>query len=219
MITFALLSTVSSITIGQLRLLAGAATPGLAEVARVWNAYDKTIQAPAVRVVGSVAELQDTDVPVIFVPTLDQPLDAAYHYQQADQHGTERVYALVLADDFQGWSDITQSADHEMKEALCDPACNQYIGRPALEICDPVQEDVTAANGIVLSAWVTPAWFGVGAGPTCLSDAGFSLAPGEISPGGYVQYSDGTQSPPGYRTKPSKDHPMGRRARRLRSLP
>ena len=203
---FALVSTVPSVSLALLAHLAAVAAPELARVAAAWGIIDATITAPTVVVRASVAELLDGDTPVVFVAAFppEDADDLAYHTTAGAQ-----PYALVLGTG--GDDQVTQGAFHEMAEALVDPSCSTYEDGLALEICDPVQNDPITRDGVLLSAWVAPAWFRLGVGPTAESDEGFDLAPGAIRPGGYVMRQDGTQEPPGYQRK---THASGRPARR-----
>ena len=81
---------------------------------------------------------------------------------------------------------------HEIVEALMDEQCNRLIEWDAatcyaLEMSDPVEADALGfkINGVLLSNFVTPAWFIPGAsGPydICRRLTG----PGQIAAGGYV---------------------------------
>ena len=201
---FALVSTVANVGQVLLAHLAAVAAPELARVAAAWAVVDPSIVAPSVVVRAGVSALIDGDTPIVFVPALDQPLDLAYHTIAGTQ-----PYALVLST--QSEDEITQGAFHEMAETVVDAMTNGYIGGTALEVCDPVQTDPLTRDGVLLSAWVTPAWFGIGDGACAVSDEGFELSPGALRPGGYKMHEDGTQEPPGYRRK---THPSSRAARR-----
>ena len=85
---------------------------------------------------------------------------------------------------------------HEVIEVVGNP----FVSRRAMdwrtgydyahELCDPVQRDSYLINDIPVSAFVTPAWFGVERGQTMMLDVNSSLVatggPFELRPGGYA---------------------------------
>lgn len=214
MTTFVLYSAVLGLTPSDLSAIAAACVPALADVVRAWSPYYPEIVPPSVRLASGVTDFADGEVPVLFVASLDQPRDLAYHYIR-DGH----PYALVLADSFQSLASIQQGAWHEMAEALVDPDCSRYVGGLALEVCDPVQSDAVLVGGITLSPFVLPSWFGLGGTSAPFDSAGLLAGPGAVHAGGYAMREDGSEvHAMGYEHGPAKRHPSSRRMRRLRAI-
>jgi hypothetical protein len=101
--------------------------------------------------------------------------------------GTDRQYG----------SNICVTLSHEVLEMLADPWIDlsaysddgKFYG---WEACDAVEADelgYQAGNGLQVSAFVTPAWFGHGPGDVCYP-AGRVTKPFELAPGGYTSLFD-----------------------------
>jgi hypothetical protein len=101
--------------------------------------------------------------------------------------GTDRQYG----------GSISITLSHEVLEMLADPwidlAAQSDDGRfYAWEAGDAVEADelgYAAPNGVLVSAFVTPAWFGHGAGDVCYP-AGRVTKAFELAPGGYISIFD-----------------------------
>lgn len=113
--------------------------------------------------------------------------DLAFHAAQNGVPVMEIFPKTILA----CGASICQAIDHEVKEALADPAASKTVslgGRTIVyENCDPVSEDTIDLGGGLLGAnFVHPSWFVDGSsGPW--DERGLCTKAGEIRPGGYVE--------------------------------
>lgn len=222
--TYALLTTAPRVTDATLERIAQAyriRSPGLAAL---WTPVYPDATALPVRLVSSVAELLDGDIPVVGSRTIDLPSALAYHTQQDG-----RAYGLVLCDEYQTDESIVIAWLHEMFEAQVDRMCDRYLAGVAAEVQDPTQgqrADVDLGSGdpVPCCASVTPAWFGGAAGPGL--DAGPTTTAGlrfpgplTVAPEGYFQREDGSQVMGMRRVHPAHHlHFHGRPAKRNRAL-
>jgi hypothetical protein len=93
--------------------------------------------------------------------------------------------------------ELSIAMSHEYVETRIDPYADWWAGYDgkkmvALEACDPVQGDSYEIDGIKVASFVGPRWFRGGVGPyDYLSKLS---APLTMSPGGYLIFSDGTQT-------------------------
>src|SRR5581483_9090214 len=99
--------------------------------------------------------------------------------------GTDRQYG----------NEISVTLGHELLEMLGDPYINLSAQAPdgkfyAWEDCDAVEADSLGyqVQGVQLSDFVYPAWFGNGAGK--LDQCGHCSSPLEVTPGGYISVFD-----------------------------
>lgn len=89
-------------------------------------------------------------------------------------------------------SAVSEVLTHELAELLCDPSGSLAVLTPrgrfaALEVCDPVERELFAVEGLPASDFVYPSWFGLAAGPQDRFDhLGRVRQPWEVLPGGYV---------------------------------
>jgi hypothetical protein len=162
----------------------------------------------------------------------DKPQDAVAGYHNANTAGVP--YAFVFTEFAaalgRSW---TVALSHEVLELLIDPDLNQLVVGPnpadssknvqfLKEICDPVQADSYAPDGIELSNFVTPAYFKLGASPTTTNQCSRSLQPFNVLAGGYCQFVvDGVLNvyPPGaMRDWRRKDEYAGKLRRQSRHL-
>ena len=111
------------------------------------------------------------------------------------------VYLDVCALRGEPW---TCTLSHEVLELLADPDTTSTAPGPApegsglegevpfgLEVCDPTQGDHYAIDGVLVTNFVTPAYFGQGAPGAATNFLELDLAPFGVRPGGYTQYDDG----------------------------
>lgn len=210
----ALLSTSPHVTQAMLAAWAPVYQAQAALKVADWLAVYPELVAPTYRAVAAVSDLRDGDCPFLFTPTIDQPGDAAYHYER-----NGLPYGVILADEYTPISQMQQAGDHE-GEAIVDPDCNLYgPDGNAIEIHDLLQATPVVVEGILCSPWGLPSWWrlGVLGGPT--NSAGIALAAGEVGPGGYTMRRDGTElSAPGYQHSPTKLGYHSRRGKRRRAL-
>ena len=123
----------------------------------------------------------------------DQPDVLGFHDVEKD--GLPRGFVSVK-DCLRHEEPVSVVASHELAEMLNNPSGNLGVFTPrgrwiALEVCDPVErETFLVGNGIPVSDFVYPAWFGLPGGLD-LDHNAECIAPFEILPGGYIPYFDG----------------------------
>jgi hypothetical protein len=129
--------------------------------------------------------------PITVVDELDEPGAAGYH---DDENG--QPYSLVVANE-----GLSISMSHELLEMLVDPFGSRMVAGWAqgqrvnylVEACDPCEGDECAysVNGIKVSDFVTPAYFGPVQVPGvryCYS--GRLDGPRQLKPGGYFTWME-----------------------------
>lgn len=123
----------------------------------------------------------------------DQAGALGYHDLTPDGLPLGKVFAGT---DRQYGESVSVTLSHELLEMLGDPWINLAAQASdgkfyAWETCDAVEADALgyAIDGVQLSAFVTPTWFGNGAGPVAFPDGRVSAA-FELAPGGYVSVFD-----------------------------
>lgn len=117
----------------------------------------------------------------------DQPGALGYHEHTPAGLPLMKVFPALCEQDGVPWSSC---ASHELLETLADPECswasqdvltgNFY----ALEVCDPVEADTYDVDGVQVSNFVTPSYFGMG---DRYDYMGTLVAPFTLRPGGYCQ--------------------------------
>lgn len=117
----------------------------------VWNVGCKLIETQ-----GPVAGTWG----LLFTDTSDSEGALAYH--EDDALPLSKVF---VATELQAAESVTVSASHELAECLVDPGCNLYATNPSgtlycYEVADPVEETSFEVNGLAMSNFVYPAWFG-----------------------------------------------------------
>jgi len=125
-----------------------------------------------------------------------------YHSENYGQIPYAFIYLDVCAKAGEAWS---TTLSHEVLELLADPTtvltatgpAPASVGAPGqtvaydLEVCDPTQGDTYAINGVVVSNFVTKAYFGIlGGASTATNFLNLALDPLGVRPGGYCQYED-----------------------------
>lgn len=92
----------------------------------------------------------------------------------------------------------TSVFSHELLEQLVDPLCGvawcgrwgQRFAAIALEIADPVEQDLYDIDGVAVSNFVLPAWFDASAqGEQPFDFLGLCSTPCTLRPGGYISVS------------------------------
>jgi hypothetical protein len=143
----------------------------------------------------------DSTWPIYLADDTDQPDALAYHALDGS-----RPYGIVFVKTtLRDGVDLLTAIAHEFAEMAYDPWCVAAFPRPAGwydsgEIADAVEgSSFPAKNGLLLSNFVYPAWFGLrnpGA-ETKLDHLGLCKFPGEILEGGYI---DSWEPGSGWRT-------------------
>lgn len=147
----------------------------------------------------------------------DQAGALGYHATTPDG----KPYARVFCEG-QDLAGISVTISHECLELACDPEANSYRLAPdgtayADEPCDAVEDTTYEIDGVTVSNFVTPAWYGDGEAKP-YDHLGVLSAPCTKTDGGYViRLVNGTvdTDPPMAKAHPSKRHAASRTARRM----
>lgn len=131
---------------------------------------------------------------VALLSTSDQAGALGYHDLTPAGLPLGKIFA---ATDRQYGQNVGVTLDHEVKEMLADPwidlAAQSDDGKfYGWENCDAVEADALGYpgfKGFTHSAFVTPAWFGHGAGAVSYPQGRVTL-PFELAPGGYISVFD-----------------------------
>lgn len=130
---------------------------------------------------------------VALLGSSDQAGALGYHDLTPDGLPLGKVFA---ATDREYGSSVSVTLSHEVLEMLADPwialAAQGADGRfYAWEVGDPVEDDSLGyeIDGVLVSAFVTPAWFGTGPGPLSYPDGRVSQ-PLTLAAGGYMSVFD-----------------------------
>jgi hypothetical protein len=127
----------------------------------------------------------------------EAPGAEAYH---TDENGV--IFSRTLAGSGASLDVVSVGLDHENKEELVDPECDQTVTMPdgrllAKEICDPVQGDTrkvevtigSLTRSIAVSNYVLPSYFDPN-GKAPYDAFGLVSKPFECRPGGYQEITD-----------------------------
>ena len=128
---------------------------------------------------------------------VDRPRTYGYHDKTAAGLPWMRIFPAIAENEGQTWE---MAAAHELLETIVDPELDRWAtladGRTiALAVCDAVQKIMVPRNGVKLSDFVIPAYFGF-AGPMlrgALDCAGLVHAQGEMLTQGYNQLRRGNR--------------------------
>lgn len=110
--------------------------------------------------------LQEMDLIYIF-DTSDSAGALGYH----DVTPSGQPYAKIFArDTMQNGSSVSSCLSHEVLELCGDPECDVYVPSTdgfdyAQELCDAVESDLYGIEGVEVSNFVTPSFFGGGPAP------------------------------------------------------
>lgn len=143
-----------------------AATPLPVPLAQMIIALQAYVDQHLGPVWGVACTLTETQGPVagtwglLFADTSDSPGALAYHTD--DGLPLSKVFVQTT---LHAGESVSVSASHELAEMLVDPGCNLYAMNPAgtlycYEVADPVEETSFEVNGLAMSDFAYPAWFG-----------------------------------------------------------
>lgn len=119
-------------------------------------------------------------------------VDGALAYHTVEGGRPEIVVSRELAEQY--GSTLGECLSHEVLECLADPQCDAVVSAPdgrqwVREVCDPVQSGSYEIDGIRVSDFVLPAWFGLDApGVDGVSWLGTLDHDHQVDRGGYAQY-------------------------------
>lgn len=122
---------------------------------------------------------------------IDQSSDLGYH---VDENGVISAIIDVLAckNCGDGWQ---QCLSHEVLEALADPFCTRMSpdGVTMVEVCDPCEGDVYDIDGVLVSNFVTPSYFGFDQGSRLDFLEKLTGRAPTLRPGGYIEQLENGQ--------------------------
>lgn len=144
-------------------------------------------------------------VPVVIETNSDSPGALGYH--DIDTHGVPYI-KVFTADSSAAGVSLSSVISHEILEVLGDPFVDSSVtisdgkGGDTIymaEVCDPVEQDVYQINGVEVSNFVLPAWFG--APGSKYDHLGKLTAPFSMTSGGYFSYLTVTEQGGGWQQK------------------
>ena len=125
-----------------------------------------------------------------------------YHSETYGRLPYAFIYLDICRQAGEAWS---CTLSHEVLELLADPTTVLVASGPApagvgapgqtvgydLEVCDPTQGDTYVINNVMVSNFVTKAYFGmIGGASSATNFLKLALDPFGVRPGGYLQYED-----------------------------
>lgn len=161
------------------------------DVVPAWGGKAKTV-----RFISSPAGAPKNGWVIAVLDDADQAGALGYH--TTDDKG--RVYGRVFAKTAQDYGySASQTFSHEVLETWGDPGVDKWVQATKqmysvpVELCDAVEGDQYSINGVVVSNFVFPAWFGKSGG-TGYDQLGTAPAPFKVAPNGYtvVQFPNGS---------------------------
>lgn len=210
----------------------GADPSSLAALAAALDRQVKEHFAPLWKVSADVrydTAARDGDWVIGLFRDADQPGALGYHDTTPQGLPLAKIFPLL---DLQDGSPLSTTVSHELLEMLGDPylcLCVQTgDGRFwAYENCDAVEADSYTIDGVSVSNFVTPQYFQP---PHDLAGCkldymGLVKSPGEVRPGGYMQWNDGKgwqqvlARGSARKAKPRIDSRQARRAAKLMTPP
>jgi hypothetical protein len=125
----------------------------------------------------------------------DQAGDLGWHTQDA----AGRIYGRVFVKPcLQYGVPVSTTGSHEIVETFCDPGVDRWVDTNRgysvpWEACDPVEGDSYLIDGVAVSDFVCPGWYGRSGGRLHWLDNGSISQPFDLAPGGYVvrRWKDG----------------------------
>jgi hypothetical protein len=128
---------------------------------------------------------------LVFLNDSDQASALAYHDLTNDGMPISKVFVATLKKDK---ASVSVGATHELCEMAVDPwLSNAWQDRNgvfwATEICDPVESDEYGyeIGGVLVTDFVTPAWFSYKGAHGLIDLKGHAHTPFEVMDGGYAQ--------------------------------
>jgi hypothetical protein len=128
---------------------------------------------------------------VVFLDDSDQAGALAYHDVTDTGLPLAKVFAKTILQDK---SSVSVGATHEICEMAVDPTINLAAQDNsgtfwAYEVCDPVEDDQYGydINGVLVSDFVTPAWFGFKNATGAVDFQQHANAAFQVLEGGYAQ--------------------------------
>lgn len=144
--------------------------------------------------VAPLAEVRSDDLIVLLSPGAGDGNALGYHAVLPPGRPVIEVFPFLDANDGYPWS---ATVSHEVLEALVDPTLSLWAPDAsgvawAVEICDPVEQDVYWIDGFAVSNFVLPGYYLASSRVGPLDVMGRVQQPFEIRSGGYGQYWTGT---------------------------
>lgn len=157
-------------------------------VASLWQAG-----AMSCEVAETLDNVPTNNCPIVLLNDSDQAGALGYHATTPDGRPYARVFVAPIMVNggtlFEGNNCISATISHEAAESSADPYALWWCDMPdgtqdALELCDRVESDVYAIDGISVSNFLAPRAFSQGPGPYDFMN--LLTSPFEIRPGGYA---------------------------------
>jgi hypothetical protein len=120
---------------------------------------------------------------------LDQPGDLGYHLMD----GALPEGKIDIEGAINSGNDWRTVVSHELLETLCDPLCTRMAGPYIVEPCDPVEESMYLINGLAVSNFVYPVYFGLMSGTQYDYNNELKASVPAMLSGGYVESWNGSQ--------------------------
>lgn len=183
----ALLNRSASVDASSLASAAGALSRQVNEHLALPPPFGWGLGLSALRVATVEAPPEPDEWVLLLTDNVDEPGAYGYHDETPSGMPILRVFPLISREDRVPW---TITASHELLEALCDPNLDAVLyggdGRlRALEVCDPVETDTYAIDGVAVSNFVLPAYFGTVDRADKFDFMGTLTRAYDLRPGGY----------------------------------
>jgi hypothetical protein len=138
------------------------------------------------------------------VDSVDVADALGYHTETAGRItgvvGVQTILDQPSGSILEGSVSVSACLSHEVLETIGDPFCNVWLDGPsgfeyALEICDPVQDQVYEIGGVSVSDFILPAWCDVEREDVPCAFRARPLLPFARTEGGYIVVRDAAGEP------------------------
>lgn len=142
-----------------------------------------------VRLGRSKADVKPGEWTMVLLATPDEPDALGYHDKDAAGNPIVKIFPSLMGG---SKDELSSCLSHEVLETLTDALGNIAVQGEdgkfwACEVCDAVEQDFYRIDGIAVSNFITPAYFG-GTGSTRYDFMGLCKKALEVRPGGYSQF-------------------------------
>lgn len=165
---------------------------------------------------------------IVLLDDADQADALGYHELTQFGQPLGKVFVKTCQQYGENW---TVTLSHELLEMLGDPDCDQtaidtQANTYALEVCDAVEQQTYTIDGIEVSNFCFPRWFGMSNPPQLQSEnfdyLGKCLQPFQLQAGGYISEKKGLDGSPWtdvYGAMGTRRPVLERHRHRLRFIP
>lgn len=149
--------------------------------------------APSIAVADTLDAAPSNAWPIVLIRHAEQAGILGYHDVTPDGRPYSRVFTDPVFDAGEDFATshgaVSTVISHELLEAIADPYVDFWIDydaarEVAFEVCDPVEADSYAIDGVSVSNFITPRWARLGPGPYDWMQR--LNAPLSMSSGGYL---------------------------------